>query len=119
MFAIELYVDACGVCPLRDFLKKQDQNPAAQAWMNKFDYCVARLRHSGTRVGSKFTKHLRDGIWELRVGDYRIPFFLQGNTVVLLHAFYKDTNKTPQSEIKRALKEREEWTRNHEPGSGE
>jgi len=56
------------------------------------------------------TKHLDDGIWELRPGSNRVfYFFYQDNTFVLLHQFRKKSQKTPQRELKKAKAERDNY----------
>ena len=53
------------------------------------------------------TKHLEDGIWELRPGNNRVfYFFYENNTFVLLHQFRKKSQKTPKREIEKAKSER-------------
>lgn len=66
------------------------------------------------RLPSKFVKHLRDGLYELRIkwqGDiYRILFcFDQGNIVVLFNGFQKKSQKTPEKEIILGLKLKTEY----------
>ena len=62
----------------------------------------------------KFIKLIQDGLYELRISYegniYRIFFiFDEGNIVILFNGFQKKTQKTPRSEIKKALKIREEY----------
>ena len=68
------------------------------------------------QVPEKYFKHLEGskGLYEIRVevgsNIYRIfSFFDKGNLVVLGNAFQKKTQKTPQIEIKKALKIMEEY----------
>ena len=56
-----------------------------------------------------FIKFIRDGVYEFRVtygnNESRIFFIYDGDTIVVLfNAFKKKTQKTPDSEIKKALK---------------
>ena len=68
------------------------------------------LETLGTRIGEPYTKHLEDGIWELRPGRNRVLFFFFRNgTFILLHVFRKETGKTPQLEICRAKVECADW----------
>ena len=66
------------------------------------------------RMPVKFIKLIRDGLYELRISYnrniYRIFFiFDEGNIVVLFNGFQKKTQKTPLSEIRKALKIKEEY----------
>jgi len=68
------------------------------------------------RVPTKFFKSIEGvkGLFEIRVevgsNIYRIfSFFDKGNLVVLGNAFQKKTQKTPKTEIKKALKIKEEY----------
>lgn len=60
------------------------------------------------RLSSKFVKLLRDGLYELRTEHagniYRVFFiFDAGRVVVLFNGFQKKTQRTPASEIEKAL----------------
>ena len=66
------------------------------------------------RISTKFVKHIQDGLFELRVeynsNIFRLFFiFDDGQIVVLFNGFQKKTQKTPQKEITKALKIREEY----------
>lgn len=67
------------------------------------------LTEYGTRIGSPYVKHLKDDLWELRPSRDRIIFcYYKNNVFILLHAFYKKTNKTPKKELELALKRMKE-----------
>jgi len=60
------------------------------------------------RVSKKFVKHIRDGVYELKAeydgNIYRVFFcFDKGHVVILFHGFQKKTQKTPESEIRKAI----------------
>jgi len=60
-----------------------------------------------------YTKHIGNGIWELRPNNYRIFFFIwDNNQIVLLHSFLKKSRKTPIREIQRAEREKSDWIQN-------
>ena len=66
------------------------------------------------RLSTKFVKHIRDGLYELRIeyngNIYRVFFiFDKGNLVVLFSGFQKKTQKTPEDEIEKAFKIKEEY----------
>ena len=66
------------------------------------------------RIGTNFVKHIRDGIFELRVQNegniYRVFFiFDEGNIVMLFNGFQKKTQKTPENEIEKAIKLKNEY----------
>lgn len=66
------------------------------------------------KMPSHYIKFIRDGIYEFRVNygnnEFRIFFIYDGDTVVVLfNAFKKKTQKTPDSEIKKAIKLKEEY----------
>jgi phage-related protein len=74
----------------------------------KLNYIISLLETSD-RVPTKFIKHIRDGLYELRLeynsNIYRVFFiFDEGQIVVLFNGFQKKSQKTPQNEIEKALK---------------
>jgi phage-related protein len=77
---------------------------------------VLDLIRSLERIPSKFLKHIEDtdGLYEIRVevgsNIYRIfCFFDRGNIVILTNGFQKKTQKTPRSEIEKALRIMKEY----------
>ena len=66
------------------------------------------------KVSTKFVKHIRDGLYELRTiyngNIYRVFFiFDDGNIVVLFNGFHKKTQKTPENEVELAIKIKERY----------
>lgn len=52
-------------------------------------------------------KHISAGLWELRVtgrNQVRIIFIVERDVIVLLHAFFKKSEKIPSRDIKLAVK---------------
>ena len=79
----------------------------------KVQYGLLLLKTQG-RLPTRFVKHLRDGIYELRTeygGKIFRVFFIfdEGEIVVLFNGFQKKTQKTPTSEIERAIKIKEAY----------
>ena len=69
------------------------------------------------RVSQTFVKHIRDGVFELRAshnGNIYRAFFIfdDGNIVMLFNGFQKKTQKTPNNEIEKALKLKNEYYEN-------
>ena len=84
-----------------------------QGTQDKVLYVLMLLR-TQDRLPTKFIKAIRDGLFELRIeyagNIYRIFFVFDGDRIVVLfNAFHKKTQKTPASEIMKALKLKEEY----------
>jgi phage-related protein len=79
----------------------------------KVFYSIDMLK-TQSRISSKFAKYIRDGLYELRAeydgNIYRVFFcFDEGNIVILFNGFQKKSQQTPESEIKQAIKLRNEY----------
>lgn len=114
MFKIEFYSTADGVSELWDFLdnlqQKATKSKNARIQHKQIIMYIQLLDDHGTRLGENITKHLEEGIWELRPGNNRVLYFYhKNNTYVLLHHFRKTTRKTPRREIEKAKEERDDW----------
>ena len=114
MFNIEFYSNAEGVSELWNFLDELQQkattNKDARIQHKQIVQYIQLLEDHGTRLGDNITKHLEDGIWELRPGANRVLYFFhKDNTYVLLHQFRKKSQKTPRREIEKAKSERSDW----------
>ena len=72
------------------------------------------------RLSVKFVKHIRDGLYELRIeyyGNFYRVFFIfdEGHVIVLFNGFQKKTDKTPESEIKKAITIKNEYYADKQP----
>lgn len=119
MYGIEFYETEDGKCPIWDFLEalrlKAPTNKDARIQHKQASLYIELLQQNGTHMNAEITKHLDDGIWELRPGNNRVSyFFYQNNTYVLLHQFRKKSQKTPKREIEKAKTERNDYLRRKE-----
>ena len=79
----------------------------------KIQYGLPLLK-TQNRISTKFVKAVRNGLFELRTefngNIYRVFFiFDDGQIVVLFNGFQKKTQKTPNTEIEKALKIKEAY----------
>lgn len=119
MYEIEFYETEDGKCPIWDFLEalrlKAPTNKDARIQHKQASLYIELLQQNGTHMNAEITKHLDDGIWELRPGNNRIfYFFCQNDTYVLLHQFRKKSQKTPKREIEKAKAELNDYLRRKE-----
>ena len=119
MYGIEFYETEDGKCPIWDFLEalrlKAPTNKDARIQHKQASLYIELLQQNGTHMNAEITKHLDDGIWELRPGNNReFYFFYQNDTYVLLHQFRKKSQKTPKREIEKAKTERNDYLRRKE-----
>jgi phage-related protein len=93
-----------------DFYKEQKQKVKDKIlW-------TFRIIETQKQIPTEYFKHLEgtEGLYEIRVQQgsniYRIfCFFDEGKLVVLANGFQKKTQKTPKSEIEKALKIKKEY----------
>ena len=90
-------------------------NEQTEKVKDKIDY-VLFLVTITERVPKKFMEHMTgtDGLYEIRIkfqgNIYRVfCCFDEGKIVVIFNGFQKKSQKTPQSEIDRALKIKDEY----------
>lgn len=119
MYEIDFYETEDGKCPIWDFLEalrlKAPTNKDARIQHKQASLYIELLQQNGTHMNAEITKHLDDGIWELRPGNNRVfYFFYQNDTYVLLHQFRKKSQKTPKREIEKAKTERNDYLRRKE-----
>lgn len=108
-FQVIFYEKENGEIPAEAFLDSLDRKMNA-----KLTRVIAALQEHGNELREPYSKHLDDGIFELRaqVGSdisRALYFFIVGKRVVLTHGFIKKTQKTPVSEIRKALKIKEDY----------
>ena len=108
-FHVEFYDRADGTKPAKEFIA--GLLPKMRA---KLLRVVDILETNGSELREPYSKHLDDGIFELRakVGSdisRVLYFFFIGRKAILTHGFVKKTRKTPPSEISKAKKYRAEY----------
>ena len=108
-FDAKFYEKPDGTKPARDFLVGLPTKMRA-----KVTWTIALLETSGTDLREPYSKHLDDGIFELRakVGSNItrvLYFFMVGRRIIITHGFVKKTDKTPTEEIEKAKQYRFEF----------
>ena len=121
MYTVEFYETQDGECQVWDFLEglriKAATNKDARIQHKQASLYIELLQQNGTHLNENITKHLEDGIWELRPGNNRVfYFFFQDDVFVLLHQFRKKSQKTPKREIEKAKRERYDYVSRKENG---
>lgn len=106
---IVYYSTSSGDIPVRDFLDAAGPTLKAKALR-----ILLHIKEYGLQAVIAHVKKLAGTpLWEIRIlgGDSaRILFVTEvGKRILLLHAFYKKTQKTPQKEIALALKRLREY----------
>ena len=92
-----------------DFLQKLSRQEK-EKFLRALDLLVTE-----DKIPHHYIKFIRDGVYEFRSNygntEFRVFFIYDGNTIVVLfNAFKKKTQKTPDSEIKKAIKLKEEYS---------
>lgn len=100
---------------IQDLERRAQSNKQARIQLKQVLCYVEYLEARGTRIGLPVTEYIRDGIWQLRPGSYRVLFFVWHGQAVLLHAYRKRTNGTPAREIDVAKRLIADWTRQFGP----
>ena len=99
MFEIIYHKLANGDKPVKLFIDNLDSKLKV-----KMMFSVKLLKELGYKLREPYSKHLEDGIFELRVQAGNnisrvLYFFYVGNKIILGHGFIKKTQKTLREEI--------------------
>ncbi len=90
-----------GEKPVEDFFQKQQLSTRT-----KMLHLFELLEVYGSKLGMPHSKQLGSGIYELRVRgkeEIRVFYGIKQKSIYLLHAFKKQTQKTPRKELYIAL----------------
>ncbi len=114
MFTVEFYETESGDQPAKDFLLSLDVKMRA-----KMSDMISLLQDNGHGLREPYSKHISDGIFELRVrlgtdSGRVLYFFYKGRRIILTNGFIKKTRKTPAREIERAKIYRADYIRRRE-----
>ena len=108
-YKVFFYEKEDGTQPVKDFLLAIDSKMRA-----KVVWTIKLLENNGVELREPYSKHLRNGIYELRTkrgSDITrvLYFFVIGKKIILTNGFIKKTQKTPTKEIERALTYRADY----------
>ena len=108
-FSIEFYERKNGSIPAEDFLNSLNSKMRV-----KITGLLVILQEYGNELREPYSKHLEDGIFELRgkVGSdisRVLYFFYYGGKIIITNGFIKKTQQTPASEIKKAKEYRKDY----------
>ena len=103
-----------GEQPAKEFLLSLDKKMRA-----KMVDTISILQDNGYELREPYSKHLSEGIFELRAKlgtdiTRVLYFFYVDRHIILTNGFIKKTNKTPTKEIERAKKYRSDYLRRKE-----
>ena len=108
-FEVEFYEKENGDQPAKEFVLGLDAKMRA-----KMVSTITILADNGIELREPYSKHLSEGIFELRakVGSditRVLYFFYVDKHIILTNGFIKKTPKTPQSELDKAKKYRKDY----------
>ena len=114
MFVVDYYETEGGRRLVEEFIESLDVKMRAKVFGR-----LELLEEYGPMLGMPFSRHLGEGIFELRTVSGRnitriLYFFVVGERVILTHGFTKKTAKTPAREIEKAKRIRDDWRRRNE-----
>ncbi len=108
-FEVIFYEKEDGSKPAAEFLRNVEPKMRVKAVQ-----MLRILEEKGKNIREPYSKHLGDGIFELRVKfatdiSRMLYFFVVDNKIIVTHGFIKKTQKTPPAEIERAKNYRADY----------
>ena len=93
-----------GSNPYREFLQSVRRSGDVKALRNFQEIIEKLTEHGLTLLNSSMLDNIEDGIFELRMGPYRVFCYYdrQSDVFMLLNGFRKQTQRTPESQKARA-----------------
>ncbi|MBN1999153.1 type II toxin-antitoxin system RelE/ParE family toxin [candidate division KSB1 bacterium] len=110
------FVEVDNTKPFEDFILNLSTSERAKVF-ETINYFL-ELKNANLPIKEKLSKHLQDGIFELRVflsnKIARTLYFYQiGSRIIITHGFIKKSQKTPPREIFRAKELRKKYLEKH------
>lgn len=108
-FEIEYYTKENGRCPFIEFRDSLETKMKAKVMR-----LLLMLEENGNELREPYSKHLEEGIFELRIKQGTdisrvLYFFRVGRKIIVTHGFIKKSNETPLNEIAMAKKYRKDY----------
>lgn len=112
MWNIIFYTDHRGKCPPLEFINElpvEDQVRVRNV--------LRLLKEFGIALSMPHAKHIKGKLWELRPGSLRLFYFaFIDQQFVILHGYVKKSTKTPEGEIKIAMRRMNELLKEDKDG---
>lgn len=113
-FEVEFYEKENGEQPAKEFMLTLDKKLRA-----KLADTIMILQDNGYELREPYSKHISEGIFELRAKQGSditrvMYFFYVDRHIILTNGFIKKTQKTPQSEIEKAKRYRSDYLKRKE-----
>lgn len=113
-FEVIFYEKENGESPVEDFMSSLDLKMRV-----KLIGLLEILEEKGNQLREPYSKHLEDGIFEIRCKTGRnisrvLYFFYYEGKIILTNGFIKKTQKTPRKEIELAKKYRTDYKERNE-----
>jgi len=114
MYDVIFYRDKNGNSEIKDYLmdlmESAETSKDHRLNLQKIFAYIDMLKEKGLSLREPYIKYIQDGIWELRPLKNRILFFYWNEKkFILLRHFMKDKRKTPQREIRIALRMKKDY----------
>ena len=113
-FEVDFYEKENGEQPAKEFMLSLDKKLRA-----KLADSIMILQDNGYELREPYSKHISEGIFELRAKQGSditrvMYFFYVDRHIILTNGFIKKTQKTPQSEIEKAKRYRSDYLKRKE-----
>ena len=113
-FEVDFYEKENGEQPAKEFMLSLDKKLRA-----KLADTIMILQDNGYELREPYSKHISEGIFELRAKQGSditrvMYFFYVERHIILTNGFIKKTQKTPQSEIEKAKRYRSDYLKRKE-----
>ena len=111
---MDFYEKENGEQPAKEFMLSLDKKLRA-----KLADTIMILQDNGYELREPYSKHISEGIFELRAKQGSditrvMYFFYVARHIILTNGFIKKTQKTPQSEIEKAKRYRSDYLKRKE-----
>lgn len=107
-YRVLFYRSESGRCQACDYARAM--SPAHQAKAKRWFVALSEL---GPEIPRDYGKHLRDGIWELRIAiehhQHRFLYAFRQDIILITGAFLKKSRAVPVDEIERSRKTLADW----------
>lgn len=113
-FEVDFYEKRNGEQPAKEFMLSLDKKLRA-----KLADTIMILQDNGYELREPYSKHISEGIFELRAKQGSditrvMYFFYVDRHIILTNGFIKKKQKTPQSEIEKAKRYRSDYLKRKE-----
>lgn len=110
----EVFYERRGKAPVAEYVERAIRN-GDKAMAASFRHALSVVLEEGTATGLPHCRIVDKNarLWELRFGPHRVAFIVEGEQMILLSGWRKQSQRLDDREVAQAIRFADDWREQH------